>query len=68
MKFEKIKADTPEAHPHVIPAVGNHQKETSEWEEPVHKIIIPYQVLGDSTTSQLSKMHPKCFKWKRMKI
>ena len=41
MKIGRIKADTPEAQPHVIPEVEKNQKETSEWKEPVHTIIIP---------------------------
>ena len=49
MIFDKIKADTPEPQPHVIPVVEKQGKMTTEWQEQVHTSIIPVQAIIDST-------------------
>ena len=53
IKIGEIKADTLEAHTHVIPEVDEKEKVTSDWKEPVHTSIIPYQALRESTMRQI---------------
>ena len=47
MKIGKIKADTPEAQPHVIPEVEKTLKSDIGVKKTVHTSIIPYQGLRE---------------------